>query len=122
MSTATDEDTSMDIPNYNDPAYCKSEGVVVVTSFAYRSVQVLYSFISGVAIFCVLRVYFRYIRASKLHTNIQKLLTLFLFAAVLINTSFIVMQMELQMSPSHQKFQLKVLQKELSNISLICLS
>ncbi|KAK6752838.1 hypothetical protein RB195_003938 [Necator americanus] len=40
MSTATDEDTSMDIPNYNDPAYCKSIlSAILVELYIYIGVS-----------------------------------------------------------------------------------
>ncbi|KAL6737504.1 hypothetical protein Aduo_011140 [Ancylostoma duodenale] len=71
---------------------CKMYGTDVVTFAWYRTVQVVWMIISGIAIFIVLRVYFRYIKSSKLHTNIQILLTLFMFSAVLINTTFIIAQ------------------------------
>ncbi|KAL6737503.1 hypothetical protein Aduo_011139 [Ancylostoma duodenale] len=71
---------------------CKMYGTDVVTYAWYRTIQVVCIIISGIAIFIVLRVYFRYIKSSKLHKNIQVLLTLFMFSAVLINTSLIIAQ------------------------------
>ncbi|EYC19409.1 hypothetical protein Y032_0024g1071 [Ancylostoma ceylanicum] len=83
---------SKDLSDSDRLELCKMYGTDVVTFIWYRTVQVIWIFIAGIAIFNVSRVYFRYIKSSKLHTNIQILLTLFMFSAVLINTTFIVAQ------------------------------